>query len=115
MKPKKLFHCLLLAPITLLAAVTMSCSCNEKKVAGAVSDANSECPMCVNQLGKCSAITYDKKGKKVVSHFAVDTGNMLWFDQASKKLDLLLRITVLEVIELLRFCRQMRIGVCLRC
>lgn len=65
MKPKKLFHCLLLAPITLLAAVTMSCSCNEKKVAGAVSDANSECPMCVNQLGKCSAITYDKKGKKL--------------------------------------------------
>lgn len=60
MKPKKLFHCLLLAAIT-------------------------------------------------------DTGNMLWFDRASKKPDLLLRITVLGVIELLRFCRQMRIGVCLRC
>lgn len=45
MKPKKLFHCLLLALITLLAAVTMSCSRNEKKVPSAVSDANSECPM----------------------------------------------------------------------
>ena len=66
MKPKKFFHCLLLAAITLLAVVTISCSRNEKKVAAAVSDANSECPMSVNKLGKCTAITYDKKGKKVV-------------------------------------------------
>ena len=99
MKPKKFFHCLLLAAITFLAAVTISCSRNEKKVAAAVSDANSECPMSVNKLGKCTAITYDKKGKKVVFHFTVDTGNMLWFDRASKKPDLLLRITVLGVID----------------
>lgn len=64
---------------------------------------------CINVRNVVPLPIYIKKIK------TVDTGNMLWFDRASKKPDLLLRITVLEVIELLRFCRQMRIGVCLRC
>ena len=41
MKPKKFFHCLLLAAITLLAAVTISCSRNEKKAAASGNDTDS--------------------------------------------------------------------------